>query len=425
MRESKFLKILANRNFVKVWFAQNISLICAFTLNFVLIGKIFAATQSTVAVGFYLFFHYLPTIILGPFVGVFIDNWNKKKIFLYSNLLQSLIALLYFGAKDKIWPIYCIVLIYSFCDEFYFPAVGASLPTIVGKEYLPIATYLFFITGQGSTIIGSLVGGLMLKFLKNPNLIYIIISLLLLIAALLTMFLPSKLLRGTKKLKFDFTDLRDLSKTLDLKSFWSQTKEGYVFINHEPMVLFPILLLAGLQSMVGMAAVILPSLSEMLQIEFADSAIFIIIPAILGALLGGWIVDKKIATIRKNNLILAGLYFLGIDVLALAVLTRLLIYPIFFAMPIILTIGLGYVLVLVPLQTLIHENTPFDVRGRVFGVLSTIVTLSAVFPMLITTTLADLLGIRSVLIIIGLGILFFTAISHQQKDRILSLNNSK
>lgn len=416
------LAILTEKNFLRIWLSQIFSTLSASSLNFVLIGKIFAETQSAVAVGFYIFFYYLPTVLLGLFVGVFIDNWNKKYIFIFSNLIQSIIVLSYLGIKEKIWPIYFIVFMYSFLDEFFNPAVGASLPSVVKKNSLTVANSLFFFTCQGSLIAGSFLGGLMLKFFPNQNYIYLVVSGLLFLGAILPTGLPANLFRGSRKLKINFKDPLDLAKTFDLESFREQLKEGYEFIKNEPRVLFPILLLAGLQILSGMAMVILPSLARILRIEFADSSFLIILPAILGAIIGALILGKIAPRARKIVFMLIGLFSLGLGTLFITLISFLHSWLVYLAIPIISFIGAGYIFIYIPLQTLIQENTPFDIRGRVFGCLSTIVNLSAVFPMLFVTTLIDFFGLRLILALLGIGILSLTFFAEKKKKDILLIN---
>ena len=138
LEKTKVFKVLRNKNFLGLWMTQVFSLITAHMLNFVLIDRIFGTSESTVAIGLYFALYYLPTIIFGPFVGVLIDRWNKKQIFIFSNLSQAFIVLFYLALGERIWPIYGIALLYSLCDEFLNPAVGASqTQPPAGTAYLP------------------------------------------------------------------------------------------------------------------------------------------------------------------------------------------------------------------------------------------------------------------------------------------------
>lgn len=425
MRGNSFFKILKNENLLKVWLVQLFSSISATTLNFILIGKIFSLTQSSVAVAFYIFFYLLPTLILGPFVGVFIDDLNKKKILIYSNLSQSVIVLLYLLLKEKIWPIYAIVLFYSLGDEFFNPAVMASVPVLVEKKYYATVNSLFLLTNQSSIVVGSLIGGLMLKLLPSQSLVFPIVSLFLFFGSLLSLSLPLSPFRGSRKLKLNFKDPSSLGEAFDFNGFGKQLKEGYQFIKDEPIVLFPILLLAGLQGLIGMGLIVFPSLAKILKISFADSPFFLILPAIIGAILGGTIIEKRLGKLRKNIFILAGLYSTGAILLGFGLITLILNRPFLLAVPLTLGLGVAYVFIYIPLQTLIQEKTPFPVRGRVFSTLSTLITLSSFLPMLITTTLIDLLGLRAILSILGIIILTSSFYGHHKLDLILALGSKQ
>lgn len=423
MKINPFLRVLRNKNFLRVWLSQVFSLVSAATLTFVLVGKIFSVTQSSVAVGLYIFFYYLPTLLLGPFVGVFVDSWNHKSILIYSNLIQAILVLFFAKVQSTIWPIYCLGFLYSLGDEFYNPTVGADLPILVRKEDLTVANTLFFITNQGSLIAGSFVGGLMLKLLPNSNNVFLIVCFTLMMTSIVLINIPAKLLPQGKKRKIDWRDPLGLVKAFDLNSFWEQAKEGYDFIRNESMVLFPILLLAGLQILTGMGVVLLPPIAKMIQLEFADSSFLVILPACLGALTGSWLLNHTIKKARKNTFIISGLAILGSGILALAWLSLVLQSPTFLAVFMGLTLGIGYVFVYIPLQTLIQEHTPFNVRGRVFGTLSTVVTLAAAIPMLITATIIDILGVRLILNLFGAGIIFLALIARKKRDSVLTLNN--
>ena len=413
-------KIIINRHFMRIWGAQICSLVSAYTLNFVLIGRVFSATQSTVAVSLFLFLYYLPTLVLGPFVGVLVDNLSKRKIFIYSNLLQAIIVLAYLDVKGRVWPLYGIVFVYSLCDEFFNPAVGAILPALVKKEKLTIANSLFFITSQGSIVIGALLGGLIMKFTNSLEAVFITASGLLLLATLLSWLLPKKPLAGSQKIKFDLRNPNSLGKAFALPAFWQQTKQGYAFIKNEPRVLFPIVLLSGLQAIVAMGLIILPPLAGLLRINFADTSYLVITPVIVGVIVGSLILNKKSKNNRKNVIVIKGLFLMGASLLAVSLVTAFtsqLAQGV--AVLLTLLLGVSFVLMIVPLQTLLQQSTPFDVRGRVFGALNTGINLASLAPLLLSATLIDIFGLRFVLVLGGAGFLALSIVAQKKKAMVL------
>lgn len=392
MKKSGFTTLLKNRNFLKLWGVQSTSLVCSYMLVFILMGRIYQATGSTMAVGLLWGFYILPSVVLGLFIGVFLDYFSKKDVLVFSNLFQALIVLFFLGIGQEVWPIYTLVLLYSLCDEFFNPAVGVLLPSLVRKRELPAANGFFLFTTQGSLVLGSLIGGLILRFFNKMWFPFILASIFLFLATLLASFL-----------KRDKPVPQKLEASIT--GFGGDLVEGYSFIKNEPKVLFPVVLLAGLQIILGMSLILLPTISSsILKIEFADSPLILIIPAILGAILGSFVVERTLRKYLKRVLIINGLLFLGISILILGFVPAIRFLAVIGALLAFLA-GASFVLMLIPLQVLVQENTPFDIRGRVFSTLNTLITLAAVIPVLTTVTLVDVIGVRLILTISGLGLI--------------------
>lgn len=406
--KTTFATVLKNKSFSKIWLSQLISTISAYMLNFILVDRIYQATNSTVAVGLLWGFFILPSIILGPFVGVFLDYLDKKKILVFSSLIQAVVVLFYLGVNHGIWPIYTIVLLYSLCDEFFNPAISVLVPSLVGKKQLPMVNSILLLTGQSSIVTGFLAGGLILKLWGQSNSIFILTSVMLLLAALLAHFL-------------DWTEpapKKEIAATI--KELWQELIKGYQFIKGEIKVIFPIVLLAGLQIILSIMLVLIPSFSiGLLSIDFADSSYVIILPAVLGAIVGSLITGKIIGKVLKRVLIINGLSLVGISIFLFSFVPPFFTTPAFSGILFAFLMGIGYALMYIPLQILIQENTPFDIRGRVFGTLSTLIAIATALPLLGTVTVVDIFGVRFVLACIGIGIITLAIYAARGKYGIL------
>jgi MFS family permease len=66
--------------------------------------------------------------------------------------------------------------------------------------------------------------------------------------------------------------------------------------------------------------------------------------------------------------------------------------------------GVSYAFVAVPSQTALQEELPSDVRGRVFGVLNTLVSVASFLPIIIVGPVADIVGPSAVIVISSVGI---------------------
>jgi MFS family permease len=61
--------------------------------------------------------------------------------------------------------------------------------------------------------------------------------------------------------------------------------------------------------------------------------------------------------------------------------------------------GVAYACVAIPSQTQLQEVIPSDIRGRVFGVLNTLVSIASFLPIILVGPLADLIGTDMVMLV--------------------------
>ncbi len=403
MTKTTFLAVLKNRDFLKLWISQALSQLTANMLNFILIIKVYEATGSTVAVGLLLALYVAPSLFLGLFAGAFIDLWSKRKVLLFTNLSQSLIVLLYLGVGVKVWPIYSIVLLYSICDEFFNPAQAASLPALVKKEHFPAANSFFFFTLHGAFLVGYSMGGPVIKALgqRSP---FVLASIFLFIATLATYLLPKDEPRRRWDVEKGFGEIA------------KDVKEGYEFIKNEPRVLIPIGLYVLTQIFLATVVILFPSYSQnVLGIDIRDAGLILILPAGIGAVLGSILVERSIKRLGKRILITIGIFGSAFGLMSLALIVPRVTMATFFAFVTMIALGMTSIMVNIPAQTLLQENTRFDVRGRVFGVLGALVTVAAAIPVFVTAALVDLMGVTWIVLIISLFVFILGLFSLRKK----------
>jgi len=87
----------------------------------------------------------------------------------------------------------------------------------------------------------------------------------------------------------------------------------------------------------------------------------------------------------------------------------------------ILFVGVFFVALIIPTQTFLQEVTPENLRGRIFGNMWFLITITQVIPIIFSGALVEILGIKSLLLIISLfsiGIFYF---SKKSGEKLLSL----
>jgi predicted MFS family arabinose efflux permease len=65
-------------------------------------------------------------------------------------------------------------------------------------------------------------------------------------------------------------------------------------------------------------------------------------------------------------------------------------------------LGLGASLIGVPMQTLIQQQTPPEMHGKVFGFQNNVVNIALSAPLVITGALIDAVGLRLVLVVMSI-----------------------
>lgn len=409
-KNNPFLELFHNHNFINIWCSQILSQVTIFLVNFLIILRIFEVTHSSVAVSLVWIFYAMPAIILGPFAGTITDIVSKRKILIFTTFIEGIAVLGYLLVRERTWPIYTIIFIYSLVNQLYTPAEASTLPAVVSKKLLSIANSLFLFTVYAAMLIGFGLSGPLIRVV-GQELPFVIAASLLFLASYFVSRLP-----------------RDGSgKIGDLADFWVRAKEGYIYIKERPLVLFPLLLLVGVQVFASIITVIAPSYAtEALHLDLRDAGPVFVIPLALGAVSTAYVINRFLITkIRKKKIISFGLLIgtggflvLGFAVPFLGPL-KVIISEIA-----ILFIGISLVSVLVPVQTLIQETTSEEFRGRVFGVLGFTITLASVLPVLLVAAIADVIGSNLVMGIIGLAVAFIAYYSRKEFYEIYTNHRS-
>jgi len=403
--------IFKNQNFLKIWVSQILSQWSLNIINLVLINRIWEQTGSTIAVSLIWVFYGLPALILGPFSGFFVDIFNKRKVLLYTNLLEGIFVLLYLPFRFKIYPLYSIVFLYSAVSQFYMPAEGATLLKVVKKKDLPAANGLFLFTAQSAIVLGLGLGGIFLRVIGQEGSFWLGSSMLF-SAALMAYYLPDDRPSG-------------VSFEASFTRFWTQIKKGYLFIKRTPLIFLPLLLILFFQVFLVILVAILPSFaSEVLKIDLRDAAPLLIVPTGLGCLAGTLFLPYFLIRTRKKKMVEVGLVLWGL-VLSLigSLLARLGSFRVVIAPLMMFLLGLAAIFAIIPCQTLIQEKTPPFLRGRVFGALGFLNTLVSLPALILAATVVDLLGVTHLITLVGIVIILIFCYIHFWGNYALLANN--
>lgn len=167
-----------NPNYFRLWLGQAISLVGDFVFDITLVlwvATSLAAGQSwaPLAVSGVLFAATVPSVLLGPFAGVFVDRWDKRRTMLLMDLLRAaLIGLLLLSSQiathlfsgiaiksAQLAVLYAVVFATTLCAQFFNPARLALIGDVVDPTVRTRASGLGQTTMHLAAIIGPAVAG--------------------------------------------------------------------------------------------------------------------------------------------------------------------------------------------------------------------------------------------------------------------------
>ncbi len=128
------------RNFAIIWSGQAVSIFTSAIIQMALIWYLTDRTGSAAVLSMATLVGFLPQAILGPFIGVLIDRYDRKWIMVYADLmiaaLTLILAVVGFIQELPIWLIMVVLCFRSIGTAFHAPSLQAVTPLIVPKESL-------------------------------------------------------------------------------------------------------------------------------------------------------------------------------------------------------------------------------------------------------------------------------------------------
>jgi MFS family permease len=384
-------KVLYNREFLKLWLAQVFSQFSLNILNFALIIKVYEATFSNTSVSLLLLAFGLPGLLFGYMAGSYVDKVNTKNVLTVTNVIRSLTVtlLIFFPNQPSIY--YLVALIISLASQFFIPAEGSLIPSLVKKDDLLQANSFFTISLYTMTITGFLFAGPLLNLFEMAG-TAVIILVGFLLALVLTLWLP---------LQSKVSDLRESFQ------FVTRLVLGLKFVYRAKEVRHALFFLTLTQTIFLVIATVAPGfLNQYLKLSAKETSLVLVAPAAVGLLFGSYSLHHLTRKYSKRHLVDAGIIGLGLTIAAFTT-TEIFDLNIRVGLTVLLAFLLGVQIayINIPATTALQEDTEEDLRGRMYGLLVSLQSGASLFPIILAGALADLFGVSFVLRLIGLGVL--------------------
>lgn len=406
--------ILRDPVFARLWFIQAANQVGGNMALYALTVLVYSATRSNSAVSALLVSFVLPQIALSPFAGVIVDRLDLRWALVVPNLVRTGLTLWLALVGANIPMVLALNLGVSLMSVALTPAEGSMIPRVVPKAQLETAMSVFNLTLQGSFAVGFAFLGPLLVTVAGPSFVLFVVTAFYVAASIACIGLPS----APPIPPMGGERIPSLREPID------QLRDGFRVVRHEPAISRPIVLLATATSVASVLGVLGPSLATTVGLDPEQLAV-VVVPLGIGVVLGVFGLRRAPEGWPRRRLAEGGLLVLGMVTTALAGAGWLdgLMRGAgleFGALPVVVGVaviaGAAYAVTSVTAQTNLVESTPAGVRGRVFGVLASIVSAASLVPSLVAGPLADRASTGAAIALAGIILILVGIWSVQRPD---------
>lgn len=397
------MEILKNKQFLRLW-ANQILLQIAFNMStFTALLLIDNLTNSRFALAQFYTASILPSFLIGFLAGSVVDSTNKKKLMLVADALLVLLLLVYAFFTHNYWLIVILAFLTAAVSQFFVPAEAATIPYIVEEEQLPIANTLFLFTGFVAIVAGYGLAGPVIQIFGGidrygDQAAFIFTSSLTAIGFILLSRLKNfETVTGRISAQDVLSKTRSLTQAL-LKKAGQDVK-----------IYLPIILLTILQFNIGMLVIIfIDYVKTYLNLPSTSTSLVLATPLLVGIPTGFALTQKFQKKWNRGIIILLGLVIFA-GVITVLGLTGHYLYNKHGGHMLlrILTvtgtglIGTGAVFIAVHARTILQENTPKEMLGRVFALVTIAASAVTPIPLLVIALLTEKADVGTILIFWG------------------------
>lgn len=158
------------RAFGIIWTGQFFSVLTSSLVNFAVIIWISLQTGSAEMLAWAAIAGLLPQAAIGPFTGVLIDRWDRKRTMMFADsfiaLCTLLLAILFWLDVARMWHIFILLCLRSVGSAFHMPAMQASVPMLAPVKELTRIAGVNQIIVSVSQIAGPALGAMLITIWK-------------------------------------------------------------------------------------------------------------------------------------------------------------------------------------------------------------------------------------------------------------------
>src|SRR3981081_2136250 len=400
-----FRTVLRYTAFRNIWFAQLAAQLADKFLLFSLIILAYQVQHGSTAVAVTLLAYTVPAVIFAPPAGVIADRFNRKQIMMWCNFGRAAvvalipIAALVPGLKDDFLHLLLITLVFSAVGQLFGPAEAAVIPTILPRSALITANSMALLT----MVLTLVVGGALAPIVSRIDLYAPYWCALVLLAIGGTLIFASDIPHLQRVIEAPVAESRNRFHLM-----WVDLKEGIdaLRMSRGLMLAFGQVSIAVL--VLFMLFALAPAyVSKVIGIAAQDSYV-ILGPATGGAILSAVLLGQFVRNLDRTRLLAGSLLANGVTLVALAAVPQAMapfpdrqVHNRITAATFSFLLGVEFGAIMIPAITYLMESTSDEIRGRIFALLSMVISVVTAVPVLVAEAPSDTIGTSHVIGALG------------------------
>ena len=375
---------LKSYNFRLYFGGQCISLIGTWMQQIAMSWLVFRLTGSVFLLATVTFMAQIPILVATPYMSVFVDRFDRRKLLMLTqslSMLQALLmAVLTLTGLIQVWHIMILSLLIGLINALDNPTRQSFYPSLVPRDKLSNAIALNSAVINGSRLIGPAVGGVLIGLL-GEGICFLLngISYIAVIIALLMMRVMPQREKGVKQ------------------KVWEDMRDGFQYVvGNIPirtlLLLMSVISFFGLPLMTFIPAyvkTILHGGSEMLGLLLSCIGVGSFIAALYLA------ARKSVLGLGKVVMLSGALLGIGLSVMSFVSIPWV-------AAVLCLPIGFSVIAAVASINTLLQTLSREDKRGRVMGYMAMAFTGMAPVGSIILGAFEEFVGLQVIILLSGI-----------------------
>jgi MFS family permease len=339
-----------------------------------------------------------PFTLLGPFVGVFIDRWSRRRILTIAPLLKvACVPLLLLDPLSVPVPFYLGALAILSINRFQLAAASAVVPRLVAADDLLLANSIATVGGTLASLVGAFVGGKIADAIGSQS-----VLLLATVAWLLASLVAGRIRSDLAPLTLP--EAPELLRHA-VRRILFETWDGARTMGRTPYAAGPIASMTvdqiGQGVMLTLALVVFRDTLGQGVASFSNVIGAGGVGVLIGIATAGVLEDRL-----RKDLIVALAFLVGG--------TFLIVASFVISGPMILMVagvlGLTFAWKKVSCDTMVQESLPDGYRGRVFSVYDFFYNVARIVAATIAVLLFPVLSNEAVLVVVGIAFVLWTPV---------------